>query len=310
MGLLGGPNKSLMCPYCSAGLFPGETLKCCKKGRVRLPPVRVPPAMELLLGRGTLNHHQRKLSELYLRFNRELNNSFQMVVVMGTAGPVFSEKHFVPGMRCPPQGLSHFSGPAVVLVNGDYYFRAQKDADYKAATLFFIDAATSVPQRMEHLRQTRRKRNAGREVSIEAEFEELVALLTAILHEHNPFVQQFRSAMNMHIAHGRHQFTFTLADPQETGAPSSTHNLPTAMAEVAIAVHLPEGQDVPTFNVVFQKVDATGKVTGTYTKLHEGHPLRHALQYPLLFVMGDRGYTYNEIPYCEPILLRRVVELR
>ena len=109
----------------------------------------------------------------------------------------------------------------------------------------------------------------------------LVQALADMLDEHNPLVQQFRMARDRLSEEDTEEFVIRIVGPHDGDPPQ--YSLP-ATEELAMLV-------VGDFTLdTFQRDIVVQPRSGHLEHISSLHPAFMALQYPLLFPYGERGF--------------------
>lgn len=169
-------------------------------------------------------------------------------------------------------------GPPVFKINGQVHHRIgsllpRDGSPPKFIQLYIYDTANEVNNRMKALNPGERTSNPLDPAIVES--------LMKMLDEHNPFVKTFRLARDRLADHGNEQFAIRIIGAKE-GDPVQ-YNLPTT-DQLAMLV-------VGDFSLDTFKRDIIIETHGRELKqISSLHPAYMALQYPLLFPYGERGF--------------------
>ena len=188
----------------------GETLGiCCNQGKISLAPLEQPPMMllELLTANSTQGKHFRNHIRAY-------NTALAF-----TSVGVKVDERFTQG-------------------GGAYSFRIQGGIYHRIGSL--------LPENVEQARfsqiyvfdgnETERRQNVMSGLQTE-----LLAKLQQLMHDINPFVRQFRSAVEQ-LA-GRNDFSLKMVIREEVGNDRRTYNVPTN-AELAVLMPVDGSEEV------------------------------------------------------------------
>jgi len=178
-------------------------------------------------------------------------------------------------------------GPPVFKICGQVHHRIGSllppdGASPKFIQLYIYDTTNEVSNRLAALNSSDR--------SSEPLDPSIVEILIKMLDEHNPFAKKFRLARDRLNDHGNEEFVIRIVGARE-GDPVQ-YNLPTT-DELAMLV-------VGDFSLDTFKCDIIIEThSGELKQISCLHPAFMALQYPLLFPYGERGFQagvlYNGI---------------
>lgn len=112
---------------------------------------------------------------------------------------------------------------------------------------------------------------------------DIIRILQNVLHEHNAYVRQFKTALDTDLHSDDHQIVIS-ADRRPSGAHARQFNIPT-VDEIAIIY---VGDPVGSRDIVLKR-----RNNGELQRVSEIHPSYDALQYPIMFWRGDDGYHIN-----------------
>jgi hypothetical protein len=239
-----------VCSHCTALKWPGETPgMCCSGGKVKLPPLRSPPEPleSLMSGKAPESKH-------FLDNIRKYNSCFQMTS-FGTSQKVV-DSGFMPTFRVQGQ-VYHRVGSLLPSLNEEHKF---------LQIYFMGDDRREVQQRCKNMPGVR---------------EDIVKKLQQMVHEHNPYVQSFKTALQRMPSD---QLKVIIrADKKPAGEHARRFNEPVTN-EVAIVI---AGNEFEKRDIVLEKQ------SGQLQRVSEIHRSYDALQYPLIFWEGEDGYDIS-----------------
>jgi hypothetical protein len=239
-----------LCLNCQALKFSGEPPGlCCKSGKIKLEPMPNPiePMKTLLIGQTPESKHFLDNIKLY-------NSCFQM-----TSFGVDKDAT-LPGWQ------------STFRVQGQVYHRIgsllpMPNENAKFLQIYFMDNFHEQAQQ-----------RAGLFKGLK---EQLILDLQEMLHQQNPYVRDFKMALEkMTDSNVR---VIIHADKKPQGEHSRRFNAPSAK-EIAV---LMSGQEFGKRDIVLSQRDASFK------RVSETHRSYDALQYPLLFFQGTDGYNFS-----------------
>uniref|UniRef100_A0A0E0C530 ATP-dependent DNA helicase n=1 Tax=Oryza meridionalis TaxID=40149 RepID=A0A0E0C530_9ORYZ len=260
------------CPYCGAMFWYQERVKsasaiskrkiiynlCCKGGRIRLPKLRAPPEPLASL----LNYNGDACLKNFLRQIRSYNSMFAFSS-MGAAIDI---------------SINTGNAPYVFKINGVVHHRIgtlvpSRGSPPKFAQLYVYDLENELQNRLNIFE------NDG-DNSDKAD-PEILRALSSMLDAKNTLVQSFRYARERVIQHGDQQVTLRLLGCNAKD--DVQYNLPTN-SEIATVI-------VGDFSAKEYKFDVLVYDKGRgLRQISPLHPSYMALQYPLLFPYGERGF--------------------
>ncbi|RLN98413.1 hypothetical protein BBJ28_00021640 [Nothophytophthora sp. Chile5] len=278
---LSGPNvvngrhilpSMFECGLCGACKWPGESpIACCIGGKVKLPPLQRAPGV---------------LRDLYEDdvFRKNIR-AYNQVFAFTSVGASRSDRGHVQGVRedSEVQGqrgvytyriqgaMGHYLGSMLPYVDR----RTGEESAPKFAQIYIVDPD------MRHRTERRQGIFSSLDPVHLMDLEDLMA-------RYNPFAQQFLTfgeRLREDIASGKEvvDIVYKLhADPRHPG----THNLPTA-SEVA-ATMVEDGNLDKHRDLLLYARDRG------LLRLFETSPMYDPLQYPLLFPLGDLGWTFTD----------------
>ena len=250
---------SFKCGHCAALKWKGESPgMCCNNGRVNLPPLQVPPeplqALLLRTSPHTTNFHANI---------RQYNGAFQMTS-FGTTGLDAREHGYMPTFR----------------IQGQVYHRAgslmpPEGQEAKFLQIYFV--GDEIEQaRLRGINQPRVKQDN-------------VLQLQKMLHEHNIYVNTFKSALERMSTSTDNYFIHIHASKTPQGEHQRRYNAPVS-DDVGIVI---VGEHFKTRDILLHtRSDAVQRISET-------HRSYDALQYPLLFCRGEDGYDIA-LPQTDP----------
>ncbi|XP_066434063.1 uncharacterized protein [Eleutherodactylus coqui] len=247
-----------VCVFCEALKWKDETPgMCCCSGKVQLPPFRDLP---ILLNSLFIEEHPE--SEHFLNSIRKYNSAFQMTS--------FGAKQVVEG-NCMPtfkvQGqVYHLIGS--LLPSPEY--------QHTFLQIYFVgDEEEQINIRCKNASVVNHN---------------LIRQLQRMLHDCNPYIKDFKSAVESLPSDDKDQFQIVIhAERNPVNAHKGCFNKPT-VNEVAVVI---VGQTFEKRDIVLQATDS---------KLHrisEIHRSYDALQYPIMFCYGEDGYSIS-LPQVHP----------
>ena len=249
-GILIG-EMSVVCPHWQALKYTGEKPgMCCSGGTVVLEELEaLPEALKELLTGQTHN------SRLYLKHPRKYNSAFQMT----SFGAHVERLEWASTFKVQGQ-VSHRMCTLL----------PRPEIEPKFLQIYFMPDM--------HSQADRRCRIFNNELDIQ-----IVREMQHMLHDQNPIVQEFKTAMERHAA-TTYNFTIVLqADRTVAGLHPGQLNVPENPEVAALLVgHAVNGRDI-----VIQSR------TGGLERVNELHCKYDALQYPLMFPTGQDGFHIN-----------------
>nr|BAD01692.1 helicase-like protein [Oryza sativa Japonica Group]BAD03910.1 helicase-like protein [Oryza sativa Japonica Group] len=260
------------CPYCRAMFWYQERVKsasaiskrkiiynlCCKGGRIQLPKLRAPPEPLASL----LNYNGDARSKIFLRQIRSYNSMFAFSS-MGAA---------------IDKSINTGNAPYVFKINGVVHHRIGTlvpscGSPPKFAQLYVYDPENELQNRLNIFE------NDG-DNSDKAD-PEIIRALSSMLDAENTLVQSFRYARERVIQHGNQQVTLRLLGCNAKD--DVQYNLPTNSEIAAIIVGDFSAKEYKFDVLVYDKGRGLRQISPL-------HPSYMALQYPLLFPYGERGF--------------------
>ncbi|XP_044313734.1 uncharacterized protein LOC123037405 [Drosophila rhopaloa] len=251
------------CSFCGALKWKEESKgMCCKEGKVQLPSLKTLPDPLLSLLNGNHPDHTH-----FMGLTRKYNNCFQMTSFGATK--VFNEG-YMPTFKVQGQ-VYHLVGSVLPA--------SKEEAQF--LQIYFIG-----------------------EDNVEADFRcknspgvknALVKSLQLMLHESNPYVKDFKTALKR-VSKNCSQFKMVIhANKKPVRAHRGRYNAPQAN-EVALVL----------VDQQFEKRDIIIEGYNNQLKrISELHRSYDALQYPLMFCHGEDGYTID-IPKIDPVSKKNV----
>lgn len=275
----GGPSHE--CPYCGAVFWYQERVKrdsavsqrrivynlCCRGGKISLPELKYPPDMLAKL----LKFDGDAQSKRFLRQIRSYNSLFAFTSLGADV----------------EKSINNGTAPYVFKINGVVHHRIgsllpQCGAKPKFAQLYIYDTENETANRINIF---------DRENSNDEPDPSIVTGLGAMLDQHNDLVKSFRYARDRLNEHGNEQIALRLLGCNAKD--EVQYNLPTS-GEIAGIIVGDSSNDAYTYDVVVQSSD------NRLRQVSALHPSYMALQYPLLFPYGERGFhlgiKYTDFP--------------
>ena len=237
---------------------------CCQQGKVRLPPLKEPPAfLKKLLRKGN-----GRRSKNYLK-NIRLYNSMFAFTSMG-------EK--------VDKEINNRSGPYVFKMNGQNYHRIgtlqpEEGDKPRWAQLYIYDTENEVRNRISASTTSTEKRD-----SIDPH---IVEGLKNMLDRDNILAKTFRMARDRFKEGDYHEVKLKIINKRQRDG--RQYNMPSA-SEVAALIVNDTTENRKGRDIILQYKDMKSK------RISENHPKFMAMQYPLLFPYGEDGYG-EKIPY-------------
>ena len=247
-----------VCNHCKAFSWAKERDSlCCKKGAVTLPPIPTlpPKIMELY-----------DVNQTFLQRIRSFNNAFAL------ASLGCNQVRFPTGVSCfKVQGkIHHFMGSLLPLENEAPKF----------AQLYFIDSEHELTNRsmnLETFGTTYQGISETRQAMDVLNRNNVVASIQEALHESNPFVRSFKTAMEIESP----EVKLVLSEKQKPrNEHSRRYNLPES-SEVAVVI---PGEDIGNLDIVVQKR------SGGLQRISTLHRFYDPLHYVIPFPYGTEGW--------------------
>jgi hypothetical protein len=265
-------TMTYQCSACKALMFKEETHHgqmpnnatfslCCSYGTVRLAPVHPPPdtLKQLFSSSDTNSKHFRQNIRLY-------NSALALSSIGVDFGSVFNFQTTGPWIYKVNGQMYHSLGPILPASNQKPTF----------SQLYVYDT--------EHELDNRHARNTSMD-------KECLHNLQQLMHEHNPYVHQYKQASQIIQQEPSQNVQLVL---KATGTPDPRRfNTPTGND---IAIVLPQDSPQCQFShrdVVLFKTAADNPQGFTTKRIHELHPMYDPTAYPLFFIFGDMGYDYE-----------------
>ena len=246
-----------LCSHCNAYKWAGEAPgMSCSSGKVKLPALELPPEpLESLMSATTTR------SKHFLENIRKYNSCFQMTS-FGASSEV-----------CEPGFMPTFK------VQGQVYHRVgsllpPSDGQHKFLQIYFMS-----DERLE----ARQGCN-----NIPGTHQDVVTELQQMLHQHNAYVDIFKTALQR-MPSDAYKVVIR-ADKKPAEEHARCFNAPTT-DEVAIVI---AGNEFDRRDIVLEK-----KNNNQLQRVAETHRSYDALQYPLIFCAGEDGYHFL-IPRTDP----------
>ena len=237
------------CPYCGALKWAGEASgMCCSNGKVRSSSLQPPPELLESLMSGTTSRSKHFLENI-----RKYNSCFQMTS-FGATNEV-----------CEPSVMPIFK------VQGQVYHRVGS----------LLPLPNEKPQFLQIYFMGDEQQEADQRCSyIPGVHHEIVMELQQMLHQHNSYVQVFKSSLERMPSDAYKVVIRADKKPTEEHARRFNEPLTHEMA-IVIASNELERRDM-----VLQKTN------NQLQRVAETHRSYDALQYPLIFWEGEDGYYF------------------
>lgn len=252
-------QMDVRCQHCGALKFLRESEGfCCSSGKVSTAPFPKPPG-----GLSELWASNDEEGKLLKKFSREINNA------VGLSSIKVTEKNFrgfTPTVIFQGQ-VKHLAG-ALLPDHGEVP---------KYAQLYCFDPRLETTQRFENMYippNTSRKEKEG--------LKNLLLRIQHIIHEHNPFVKDFKMIMELpeeELSHGKIVIS---AKEKPSEAHARRYNLQSNFQEVSILTN-----EAP-HDLVLQR-----RGGGVHT-IHDLNPKGMPLHFTLLFPLGTPGWNSEE----------------
>ena len=252
-------RMDVLCQHCGARKYKRETPgSCCSNGKVAPPPFPRPPEklMELWKGNGVK-------ANLFRKFAREMNNAVSLSSVK------VAEKRFD---RFTPSvifhGKVHHRVGALLPEDGD---------TARFAQLYCFDASLEKTQRFQNM-YLPESVTVGQKLQLK----EILETVQAVIHEHNPFVNDFKQILEIsddELGDGKIVIS---TSRKPTNEHARRYNRPTNLKEISILTT--EGRH----DLVLQKRGGGLKFVSDLNP--KGMPLR----FTLLFPHGNYGWDPEE----------------
>jgi len=267
---LGSPDYT--CKHCHAIFWYEERIKsdssrrqniitynsCCKGGKIKIPRPRDRPEPLASLARFDGDSRSTK----FIRNIRQYNCLFAFT----SMGPNID------------RSVNDGRGPPIFKIHGQVHHRIGSllpcdGSPPKFLQLYIYDTSNEVQNRIQALHPTDQT-NESLDPSI-------IESLIKMLDEHNPFAKQFRAARDRLKDHEDEEFIIRIVGAAE-GDPIQ-YNLPST-DELAMLVVGDFSLDNFKRDIIIQSK------SGNLHQISSLHPAYMALQYPLLFPFGERGF--------------------
>lgn len=237
---------------------------CCKNNKIKIPPFQNPPETLARL----LNNKEDNLSKHFMQKIRQYNSLFSFTSMGGTID----------------KNINNGDGPYVFRVNGQIHHRIgcllpKPNEIPKFAELYIFDTKNEIENRIHALNK---EEMGSTDIN-----PYIVEQLKKMFDEYNPLVKTFRYARDLFEEHKGVDFSIRIigadkGDPIQYEMPHTE--------DLAILI-------VGELNLENYKRDiiVQNKNNGLQ-RISIFHPAYMALQYPLLFPYGERGFQLG-IPY-------------
>ncbi|PWZ45600.1 hypothetical protein Zm00014a_017675 [Zea mays] len=258
------------CTHCSALFWYNERIgsssgnrsivynNCCKSGKVRLPPYSPRPEPLLSLAR----FDGDSISKSFMQNIRQYNCLFAFTFVGAHIDRSMNDGHGPPIFKICGQ-IHHRIG-SLLPVN---------DQPPKFLQLYVYDTAHEVNNRINSLSTADGPTSSIRQ--------DIVQELSKMLDEHNPFAKKFRLARKRLNEHTNEEFIIRIIGARE-GDPVQ-YNMPTT-DDLAMLVIGDFSLDTFKRDIIIETRNSELR------RISSLHPAYMALQYPLLFPYGERGF--------------------
>ena len=275
-----------VCPHCQAQLWRGELTTqggvslCCGRGQVSLPPLQEPPQPLADLLSGTT-----PAARSFLQNIRLYNSALQLASSGVDTSPMFGEgvqqftirgslHHMGMGALAPPPG-QHKQFAQLYICDG----HEDSEAECRAREHLF-----GAPQQMQQQQQggQQGEQQEGQQGGLQ---QATLLPLQNMLHHHNPYVQRFKSTMQLAREQGGlPEARLVLGASHNSRSDPRRYNTPTA-AEVA--GFFPGGEE----EAVGSKQDIIVHMHGGGVQyLNDLNPAYTPLHFVLLFPRGEPGW--------------------
>lgn len=237
--------------------------KCCKGGKVVIPPFRKRPEPLASLARFDGDARCKQ----FLKNIRQYNCLFAFTSMGANID----------------RSMNDGRGPPVFKISGQVHHRIgslllEDGTSPKFLQLYIYDTANEVRNRLHALNPDERPSEPLDPLLVES--------LLKMLDDHNPLAKQFRLARDRLAENGDEEFIVRIIGAKE-GDPVQ-YNLPTT-DQLAMLV-------VGDFSLdTYQRDIIVQARSGQLRHISSLHPAFMALQYPLLFPYGERGYQVGVV---------------
>jgi hypothetical protein len=261
---------SYQCSHCSALFWYNERIRssvgsrtivynnCCKNGKVRLPPYSPRPEPLLSLAR----FDGDSISKAFMQNIRQYNCLFAFTSMGAHIDRSMNDGHGPPIFKVCGQ-VHHRIGSLLPMTNEPPKF----------LQLYVYDTTNEVNNRIQSLSSTDAPASPIRP--------EIVHELLKMLDEHNPFAKKFRLARERLNEHTNEEFIIRIVGARE-GDPVQ-YNMPTT-DDLAMLVIGDFSLDTFKRDIIIETRNSELR------RISSLHPAYMALQYPLLFPYGERGF--------------------
>ncbi|AQK99644.1 Retrotransposon-like protein [Zea mays] len=258
------------CTHCSALFWYNERIgsssgnrsivynNCCKGGKVRLPPYSPRPEPLLSLAR----FDGDSISKSFMQNIRQYNCLFAFTSMGAHIDRSVNDGHGPPIFKIC--GQVHHRIGSLLPVN---------DQPPKFLQLYVYDTAHEVNNRINSLSAADGPTSSIRQ--------DIVQELLKMLDEHNPFAKKFRLASERLNEHTNEEFIIRIIGARE-GDPVQ-YNMPTT-DDLAMLVIGDFSLDTFKRDIIIETRNSELR------RISSLHPAYMALQYPLLFPYGERGF--------------------
>ena len=270
-------SPDYVCKHCEAVFWYQERIKsdscyrqnkitynsCCKGGKIKIPPHRPRPEPLASLAK----YDGGPMSNKFMRNIRQYNCLFAFTSMGANIDRTINDGR----------------GPPIFKIHGQVHHRIGSLLPYdgsppKFIQLYIYDTSNEVQNRIRALHPS----DQGDDPIDPSIVEKLIKMLD----EHNPFAKKFRAARDRLQGYENEEFVIRIVGASE-GDPVQ-YNLPTT-DELAMLV-------VGDFSLEnFKRDIIIESKSGHLHQISSLHPAYMALQYPLLFPFGERGFQVGVI---------------
>lgn len=263
------------CQYCGAIFWHNERIKsnhgtityslCCKEGKIRIPPFKKPPEFLANL----LNYNGDSRSKHFIQKIRQYNRLFAFTSMGANIDKSINQR----------------DGPYVFCINGQIHHRIgsllPKPNDIpRFAELYIFDTENEISNRIRALQN-----QESETTDIDPD---IVKGLMDMLDQYNPLVKKFRFARDLLKEHDGIDVSIRIIgadknDPVQFEMPNSDELALLIVGDVSLENYK---RDI----IVCSKDQGLHEISIL-------HPAFMALQYPLLFPYGERGYQLGIFYY-------------
>ena len=244
-----------LCTHCGAFKFRKETPGfCCSSGKVHPAPFPRPPDKMMNLWEG--NGMQANLLK---QFSREINNAVCLASIQVT------EKVF---RRFTPSVI--FQGQVIQRAGA---LQAEDGETPRFSQLYCIDKTLEETQRFENMILSSSVTNSQKQ-----KLKDLLKMIQNVIHEHNPFVNDFKQILEMPAEELKHGKIVISAKAKPANEHPRRYNAPTNLNEISILTN------EARHDLVLQLRG------GGLQKISDLNPKGMPLRFTLLFPYGTYGW--------------------